>query len=197
MRRLPIIVSLFILLPCIWMQQSACSKDYSFEGADTLALTDSLVKNDTLPVGNTNPLFCAGCKESDNLLVGQWSFKTGNALLCGGTDNSGFIGTQKTFTLFGPSTCSIDTGLVMTVYMDQEMNKNIFNVSTSRVAFYYYDHFGTQDIFISRSSSLFTVNITSYYVASRLATGTFQGTVFRPNGDSVYIKEGKFKVYLK
>ncbi len=183
-------------LAVIWVPQSGCSKDYSFEGADTTAIKDSL----NLPPVITppsQPFECGLCKETSEVPPGTWNFKTGNLYLCGSTTNSGFIGTNLTFTLFGPSACSIDTGLVMTVYLPEPFNESKFNVTTTRAAFYYYDHFGTNDIFISNSSALFTVKVLSYIYTTRIASGTFEGTVFRPNGDTAYIREGRFKVLLK
>ena len=140
---------------------------------------------------------CFLCNEADELTIGKWSFKTGNTYLCGGTTNAGFIGTNGTFTLFGPSACSPDTGLVMTVYLPMELNEDKFNMTTYQVAFYYYDHNSAVDMFISRSTALFSTKLKSYIHATRIATGSFEGTVYKANGDTVYIREGRFKVLLK
>ena len=182
----------FTVLPYMLLQQFGCAKDYSFEGADTLQNKDTII-----PAAIINLPGCIGCIETDQLTPGKWSFKIGNTYACGILDNSGFIGTNTTFTFFGPSACSIDTGIVMTVYLPIPFNEDRFNVTSRQAAFYYYDHNGTKDIFISHLPGVFTVSVQSYLHATRIATGTFEGTVYKPNGDTSYIKEGRFKVVLK
>ena len=191
--RKPYFIFFYLMLgPWLLLQQFGCAKDYSFEGADTLQKKDSIIP----PVIIRLP-GCLLCKETDALTIGKWSFKNGNTYACGGTDNAGFIGTNTTFTFFGPSACSTDTGVVMTVYLPIAFNEDRFNVVASQAAFYYYDHNGTKDIFLSRSAALFTLTVQSYIHATRVATGIFEGTVFKPNGDTSFIRDGRFKVKLK
>lgn len=188
-------VLFFLVLPLIWVQHTGCWKEYSRVGIDSTQLPDSILP---IPVGEFPN--CPLCDVSDAPDLGQWNFKTGNDYLCGITDNAGFIGnynSNRTFTFFGPSACSVDTGIVMTVYLPATFNEDKFNITASSAAFYYYDHFGTKDIFISRSGQPFSVKIQSYINATRIVTGTFGGTVFRANGDTALIREGKFKVKLR
>ena len=187
---------LIILLPVFWFHQTGCAKEYSFEGADTIPTFDSIVITPP-PAVNNHLSPCIFCKPTDEVAEGTWNFKTGNTYMCGNIADAGFIGTNRTFTFFGPSACSNDTGLVMTVYLSIPFDEDKFNIKASHVAFYYYDHFSTQHLFISRQSPPFTLTIESYYAATRLATGTFKGVVYMPNNDTAFISEGRFKVRLK
>jgi hypothetical protein len=139
---------------------------------------------------------CSTCKVTNNLLLSTWNFKIGNTYLCGSVDAAGTLGEKTTFTFFGPSACSKDTGLVMTVYLSTELDVDKYNITTTKVAFFYYDHFGTKDIFISQPGLVFSVTIESFIYATRIVTGTFNGTVLKPNGEMAIISEGKFKVKL-
>ena len=139
------------------------------------------------------------CKPTDDLLLGKWNFKTGNSFVCGTADGSGFIGgyDKKIFTFFGPSACSIDTGLVMTIYLPLPLDHDMYDVYINQAAFYYYDHNAPKDIFISLPKAQFTATVKSYIYATGIATGTFSGTVFKPNGDTAFVGEGNYKVKLK
>ena len=85
----------------------------------------------------------------------------------------------------------------MTVYVPVPLDRDRDNITTYKVAFYYYDHFGPADIFISRSTAPFYVTLKSFSHATGLAVGTFGGTVYRVNGDTASIREGNFKIKLK
>jgi hypothetical protein len=65
------------------------------------------------------------------------------------------------------------------------------------VAFYYYDHNATKDIFIALSRAPFYLTLTSFTYSTGIATGIFGGTVFRANGDTASIRDGHFKIKLK
>lgn len=174
------------------MQTTGCQKEYSYEGSDSTIHKDSILP----PVVKEFPE-CSLCRATDDLLLAKWNFNTGNSFLCGVVNKAGFVGGNKTFTFFGPSACSIDTGLVMTVYFPIALDQDMYNITTNEVAFYYYDHHATQDIFISQPLKPFSVTLQSFIYATGIATGTFNGTVFKPNGDTAFIGEGKFKVKLR
>jgi len=139
------------------------------------------------------------CNPADELQLSRWNFKTGNSYVCGIVDNAGagVDPERQAFTLFGPSACSIDTGLVMTVYVPVPLDRDRANLTTYKVAFYYYDHFGPADIFISRPTAPFYVTLKSFSYSTGLATGIFGGTVYRVNGDTASIRDGNFKIKLK
>jgi hypothetical protein len=184
----------FLLLPVLLVQNIRCAKEYSFEGAraDTLSngSRDSVI---TQPPTTSFPS-CNLCNPSDPITLGHWSFKTGNSYQCGTFTNSGFFNgfSKKDFTFFGPSACSIDTGIVVSVYLPVALDRDQYNLTTKQTAFYYYDHNATSDIFQSRSPYVFSVKVQSFIEATGIVTGTFGGTVFGPNGDSAHITEGRF-----
>ncbi len=186
--------ALFLGLQILLLQATGCKKEYSYEGGNLTIQKDSVL----IPPVPVNPFpGCSSCKVTDDLLLGKWNFKTGNSFICGTVDGSGFIGDKRAFTFFGPSVCSIDTGLVMTIYLPFSFDEDKFNVAIDNVAFYYYDHNAPKDIFISLSTAQFSAIIQSFIYATRIATGTFRGTVYKPNGDTAFVSEGKFKVKLK
>ena len=185
------------LLPILMLQNTGCYKEYSFEGGDT-----ARVVRDTAspgPVAIKEFPTCSLCNPLNELSTGQWSFTTGNSFLCGGVTNSGFIGgySKKDFTLFGPSACSVDTGLVISAYLSVPLDQDRFNVTTARAAFYYYDNHATNDILISLPPAPFSVTVQSFIYSTGIATGTFSGTVYKANGDTAFITSGKFKILLK
>ncbi len=187
----------FALLLPIFFVNTGCKKDYSFEGANII--TDSVI----LPV-SPGPVVkefpdCALCNVTNDLSTGHWNFKTGNSFLCGGVTNSGFFaGYSKTdFTLFGPSACSADTGLVLSVYLSVPLDQDRTNLTASATAFYYYDNTAPKDIFISMPDKPFSVTVQRFVYSTGIATGTFSGTVFKANGDTAFITQGNFKVIIK
>jgi hypothetical protein len=179
------------------LQNQACTKEYSFEGAkvDTTR-TDTTDTLPSLPPATLSQ--CALCKSSDSLTLGQWSFTTGNVYVCGTFSNSGFFagGDKTAFTFFGPSACSVDTGIVVSVYLSVPLDRDRYNISTTNTAFYYYDHNGTTDIFQSHASSIFSVTVSSYIYATHIVTGTFNGIVYKANGDTAHISDGRFMAPL-
>jgi hypothetical protein len=180
------------------LQNIGCIKEYSFEGGNLDSIpTDTL---DTVISQPPTIIFpqCVSCNASNELAIGEWSFKTGGSYLCGSFTNSGFFGgnSKTDFTFFGPSACSVDTGIVVSVYLPIPLDQDRFNLTTDQTAFYYYDHNAPKDILISRPTSVFSVTVQSFIYATGLATGIFSGTAFTANGDTVYITDGRFKAPL-
>jgi hypothetical protein len=192
------LLALAFFLPILMLQNTGCYKEYSFEGSDTARIVRDTAA--PAPVAVVKEFStCSLCNPLNDLSPGQWNFVTGNSFLCGGVTNSGFIGgySKEDFTLFGPSACSVDTGLVISAYLSVPLDQDRFNLTTSQTAFYYYDHHAVKDIFISLPAAPFSVTVVSFIYATGIATGTFNGTVFKANGDTAIITDGKFKVKLK
>lgn len=170
---------------------SGCAKEYSYEGGNTGVIQDSIQS------GNPVSWICPACIGNDAQIEGKWSFHYENLLFCGKID-SAIVNPERTaFTFFGPSACSADSGMVVSVYLDGPvLDQNLYNLSSQRGAFYYYDHVGPSIYLISRPANPFTVTIDSYIHQTRLVTGTFKGPVFKNYGNSTYISSGKFKVKL-
>ncbi|HEY0433114.1 MAG TPA: hypothetical protein VGC95_04545 [Chitinophagaceae bacterium] len=174
---------------------SRCQKEYSCEGCRGHANVDSI----PLPPVVRDFPECTLCHESDALALSTWNFKTGNSYVCGVVHDAGagIDREKKAFTFFGPSACSLDTGLVMTVYMPVPMDRSRSDITTSRVAFYYYDNNAARDIFISLSTQPFSLTVKSFDFSTGIAEGFFSGIVYRANGDTAMVRDGKFKVKLK
>lgn len=196
-------ISLFFVLPPLVLQNVSCAKEYSNEGWDTTIVTNlPLIHPDsTISTQDTIKVFssCAKCDTSAELKVGDWNFKTGNSYTCGSVTNSGFFSgnTQMDITLFGPSACSSDTGIVVSAFFSVPLNQDRYNLTTSQIEFYYYDNRAPKDIFSSQPEKVFSVTLESFIYSTRIATGKFSGTVFKANGDTAYIRDGRFKVYIK
>ena len=186
---------LLFCLQILLLQTTGCQKEYSYEGGDSTAMRIDSVIPPPVPV-NGFPA-CSLCRVNDDLSLSKWNFKTGNSYVCGVIDNAGIDHEKKAFTLFGPSACSIDTGLVMTIYLQPTLDHNLFNITSIKTSFFYYDRNATKDIFISLPTEPFSVYIESFIYATGIITGTFNGTVFKPNGVTAYISEGKFEAKLK
>jgi hypothetical protein len=182
------------------LQNTGCAKEYSNEGADTSAFIINAPIDSTI-AGDSTKIFasCNRCNPSDELTVGSWNFKTGNSYVCGHTTNSGFFAgdTKKDITFFGPSECSVDTGLVIGAFFSLPLNQDRYNLTTTQVEFYYYDHNAPKNIFISQPQKTLSVTIQSFIYQTRIAIGSFTGTVFKANGDTAFINDGKFKVFIK
>ena len=191
------LVFFFLALPFLFLQNTGCTKEYSFEGIDTVGMHPDTI-NIPLPVIKTFPE-CSLCHASDETSPGTWNFMTGNAFVCGAFTNSGFIGglSKTDFTFFGPSACSVDTGIVVSAFLPVALDQDRFNIISDRAAFYYYDHNATHDIFVSRQTSVFTVTVESFIYVTGIATGTYAGFVFKPNGDTAYISNGRFNAKLQ
>jgi hypothetical protein len=181
------------VLAILFLHHTACSKEYSFERADLETIPTDTVDTTISQPPITFPQ-CPLCNPSDSFTIGHWSFKTGNVYLCGSFTDAGFFGgfSKTAFTFFGPSACSIDTGIVVSVYLPVPLDRDRYNVNTTKTAFYYYDHNATKDIFISFPTSVFSVTVQSFIYATNIVTGTFNGTVFKANGDTAYITDGQF-----
>src|SRR6185503_9799701 len=169
---------------------SGCKKEYSFEGANTN--NDTIVRPPGPPTGiSYNFPVCAYCNSLTTTELWTWSFKMENALLCGKLDTAIVINNRTVFTFFGPSACSIDTGMVITVYLENDtLNRDIPYLITNKVSFFYYDHVGPSYIFISQAYSPFSATIENYNHQTRIATGTFTGFARRSDGRYVSINSG-------
>lgn len=189
-QRIHIIPSL-IFLVIILLSAPGCIKDYSFEGE---TIKDSTTKEDPVPPSGFTLPVCSSCVGRDSLLLSKWSFKTDSTLICGTVTNAIISPDRTAFTFFGPSACSADTGLVMTVYLNGVvLDGNKSGISTERVIFEYYER-GKPDILLSRPLPGFTLDITRYDHQTGIASGSFGGYAATQKGDVILIKAGKFQI---
>jgi len=173
---------------------ASCRKEYSFEGNMTPPV-DTTGTPASPPV-TYNFSLCSICATSATTELSSWSFKMENILACGKADTAIMLGNRTAFTFFGPSLCSNDTGMVITVYLRDTLNKNLSYISADKAAFYYYDHVTPSYIMMSQAYAPFSVTIQNYDHQTKIATGTFEGVALRSDGHWVSINSGKFKMKL-
>ncbi len=188
----------FIIL-IIYLQVSGfygCMKEYSYEGGPAIDTIPILTSDTTLKPANSFP-FCPGCSSVNTANALFWSFRYDTSLLCGSITNSVITPERNGFTFFGPSTCSNDTGLIMTVFLNSDsLNMNKLNIATGNVALEYYDNTTLSDIFIS-NHHLISFTIDSYIHNTGIAKGTFKGYVKTKNNIVAPITDGKFTIQFK
>jgi hypothetical protein len=176
----------FIFIYC------SCKKEYSYEGSTVISNIDTTNVSTVSP-----PYICPSCIGDENFQENKWNFKENGLLRCGIIDTAIANPARTGFTFYGPSKCSNDTGMIMTILLDTlRLNRDISNFTFSRSAFYYYDNVGNTYIYMNRQQSPFTVTIESYTHIDRMITGTFYGFGYKSNGVSASISSGRFKVKL-
>jgi len=189
-------IGCLVFLLCIqFIGFTGCVKEYSYEGGPAQDTAHDSIPLDT--VFNQPIVFpvCLECKDSDALLPSIWDFKYDTSFLCGNITRAIIAHDRSGFTFFGPSVCSSDTGLVMTVYLGSDLlDRDKSNIITSQVIFEYYDNVTLTDIFSTQQLGSFYLTLESYEYATGLAKGSFNGYVPAKNGEVVQIKNGKFQV---
>lgn len=167
----------------------SCKKEYSYEGGPgTTVIIDTGTNN--VP----KPYICPSCIGTDNFIEGKWSFYNGNDFYCGVIDTAIAAPARNGFTFFGPSSCSMDSGLVLTINTEPALlNQDVFNSTTTKVGMYYYDNVAQTYPFMTQPGFQFSVTIESYIYQTRLMTGRFSGTVFKGSGGQTSL-QGKFKI---
>jgi hypothetical protein len=185
-KRITNITSLFVVLFFF-----SCEKEYSYEGGNILPERDSIIINST-----PQPYVCSSCAGADNYTEGKWSFYNNDTFYCGIVDTAIAAPDRNGFTFFGPSSCSVDSGLVLTISIEPNfLTKDFFNLTTNRVGLYYYDNIGQTHPFVTQPAFTFSFIIDSYLHQTKMMTGRFSGMVFTPNGDATTLF-GKYKVKL-
>jgi len=177
----------------------SCEKEYSYEagtvtGTPVLPPADTVAHTDSVVAGIFTP--CTACTSINGNTPGSWSFKTGNAQVCGEVDTAFTLNHERdVLTFFGPSFCGSDSGLIFTVNLSSGLTANAVNIPASFTAYYYY-HTGSPNILVSLASQPFNLMITSYNHSAHIATGTFSGTAYSQQGAAVPVTEGKFSFVI-
>lgn len=181
-------IGLFLIAP-------GCRKDHSYEGGSAADTTKEPPVLPPAPVVNKIPYYCIDCVGHDKVEMGRWSFKIDTSLFCGYITASPITPERVAFTFFGPSACSPDSGLIMTVYLNGiPLNTDKQNMITNKVAMEYYDNVTGPDILYSRTITEMSLTIESYIHQTKIASGFFSGTVYNSSDKPVIIKDGKFKI---
>jgi hypothetical protein len=149
------------------------------------------------PVATPDFPVCSFCTSLTTTELWTWSFNVGNTVVCGKVDTAIVTFERTAFTFFGPSSCSDDTGIVVTVYLENDtLNRNITNLNINKVSFRYYDNVTPSHIFLSQASHPFSAVINSYDQQTKIAAGIFIGDALRADGSIASITWGKLKVKL-
>ncbi len=178
----------FMILLFLW---ASCVKEYSFEGENGPPIIDTLLTGGSNPM----PSPCPDCIGNDVQIENRWSLRISGVLYCGFIDTAIATPERTGFTFFGPSLCSPDSGMVITIYLNGlKLDHDISGFSTQRAGFYYYDNITPSYLVITDPGQPFSVTIDSYEHSTRLMRGKFNGFANLTGGGNAYVGEGKFKV---
>lgn len=168
---------------------TGCARDYSYERKpqDTFLLRDTIV---------AEPLFlpaCRACATSISIADSTWIFNVNKAYACGRSGKALISPDRTSFTFFGPSACSVDTGFVASVYLTEALDANKTNLRAS-MAFYYYDNITPSYVLVSHAGEPFSLTVEAYNHQTGIATGYFSGNAYTATGISKTVSNGKFRI---
>lgn len=186
-RTLPIAFIFCCSSIALFIAGSGCAKEFSYERTP---IDTTTVQTPAIVPFLSSCTACPGNAVPDS----SWSFSVAGARLCGVAERSIITLERTSFTFFGPSFCSQDSGFVATVYLNDALNADKSNIHARYVSFFYYDRVKPSYVLVSKSGSPFTLTIENYSHATGLATGSFTGLAYRENGMIEQIVNGKFKI---
>jgi hypothetical protein len=181
------------------MSYESCIKEYSYEGGptdtlDTIPVIDTLLPDSADTSAPIVFKYCDACNGQSGYILGTWNFKYDTSIFCGSITRA-IISVEKTaFTFFGPSACSLDTGLIMSVYLNEPLIADAENITSPHAYFQYYNNKGTQNIFESSDSIPIILTIEKYTHSTGIATGHFSGLAKSDRNTKVKIRDGKFMI---
>jgi hypothetical protein len=192
-----------LFIACIFLivNLTSCVKEYSYEGGPPppgIVIIDSIPQNDTIPQSEVHFPGCSECKETDELLPGAWNFKVDTSFVCGKITAAIKSPDGNGFTFFGPSKCTLDTGIVLTIFLDGiSLDQDLQNVTIKDVIFEYYDNEYRRDIFGWLRKDVFMLTISTYTASTKTMIGTFSGYVKGWDNLQGEIKEGNFYIQFQ
>lgn len=184
-----------LLAWCSWML-SGCAKEYSYEGG-LLPDTSSIIA-DTNHISNFNLPACNFCKvDTFGTAVDTWTLDVNTTKTCGRFTRTVLAPDKDAFTFFGPSACSIDSGLILNSFWSPLVfNQDYTNISTQRSAFYYYDNIGNKYVLQEKLGTPFTIVIEKFTYLTGIATGYCFGDVITSTGETVPVKKIRFTIRI-
>ncbi|MEO7962074.1 MAG: hypothetical protein ABIR19_11035 [Ginsengibacter sp.] len=183
------VVIVYLIITCTL----GCSKEYSFEGSSVF---NNIPRIDSaqLPAPSTHLLFCDKCQDGNSSDTTYWNFLFEGKRLCGPVTKAIMTPEKNRFTFFGPTLCSVDTGLVMSVFLEDEfLNRDLSNIQSMSVALEYYDNTTLSNILTSVRSGI-SFNIDTYSASTRTAKGSFSGSVKMKDSSIVSLTSGNFVI---
>jgi hypothetical protein len=186
-------VSILLLVVLACSSTSCLKEEYSYEGgpAPPVDSTNTTVTIDTTQA-TTTVLKCMLCQPSPVVQHMQWHFMyNGVSALCGAVTKAVLSPEKNAMTFFGPSACSIDTGLIMTVFFDTLLDQDRENVPAARAVLQYYNKNSADDVF---RASYINFVIDQFMQATKTATGHFSAHAFTPSGTRVSVESGTFNI---
>lgn len=189
---------LLFLMLYSFMVTGGCKKEYSYEGGpvpDSISVVDSGLVNDSANTATPSFYQCGGCNSLNPSADLYWNFKVGSVTLCGGITNTVVSPDDNAFTFFGPSACSVDSGLIITASFDNhKLTGDLANLVAARSSLEYYDNIDQSDVLHSKQPNIFSLTIDKYDTQTGIATGTFKGVVLAKNGALVKVESGSFRI---
>ena len=169
-----------------------CAKEYSYErvAQDTIAVPTPILLQPFLPA-------CNRCSANNAISDSSWLFTLEQNVLCGRVEKAIISPDRSSFTFFGPSSCSADSGFIATVFLAEPLDRDKRTIAAVRVAFYYYDAQAAAYILMSKMRSSFSLKINSYDHSTGQASGTFTGSAFTEAGSEKAIEKGKFNIRFR
>lgn len=178
------------------MLAMSCAKEYSYEGG---IVPDSVrVVNDTFSTINRwNIPKCYACNPQFGADTNTWSLWVNNSQACGSFTRTVINRERDAFTFFGPSACSIDSGVILNSFWSPVVfDRDLQNISTQRTAFYYYDNTTNQYVLEAKREKPFTIIIENYHHQSGIATGYCTGYAINRQSDTIGIQLLRFKIKI-
>lgn len=195
-RSAPIFFATIATLAFMLIGFGCVKEEYSYEGG-LLPPVDSTTDTTTQ---NIPPPFITACKECSPggpAQYMQWHFLCEASALCGPVTKAVMSPDKNAITFFGPSTCSVDTGLIMSAFFDEPLNSDRSNVKAARAVLQYYIKNAADNVFQSEPPHPFTLTIDQYTLNTRIAMGHFDGFAYTPAGKQVAVNSGTFYIYFE
>ncbi|MEJ7914418.1 MAG: hypothetical protein WKF70_14780 [Chitinophagaceae bacterium] len=178
-----------ILLYFLSTGTGGCAKEYSYERTvqDSAAITTPDTLQPLIPA-------CPLCVSNNTIVDSSWIFTLEKNVLCGRVEKTIITLERGSFTFFGASSCSADSGFIATVFLTEPLDRDKQNIPAARVAVYYYDAVKPSYILMSKAAGNFALNIDNYDHSSGRATGTFTGFAYTETGLGKLIEKGRFNI---
>ena len=192
-RKVFFIVCLALACCVLLLNIQGCTKEYSYEIQPVDTTGNGPDSTDTL---QTDFIYfqCPQCEKNPGYIMGKWSFMIDSFSFCGIVTGEVMLTERTAFTFFGPSTCSADSGLIITCYMDEPFAEEAAYVSVDLVTLRYYNHPGAKDMLLADASLGFALVIQNYSKTTGIMSGYFIGNVLTDRNTIERISNGKFEI---